>query len=228
MKIKKKYIYTIITLTLILTSIIIGLTLASFSSKDVVTNNFKAGEILTEIIEKDENDNDYEDEKEITKDKEIIKKVYVKNPSKTESLVRVSITTRWVDPKDDTRVLSIKDEDITLNFDDGIDNNTNANWYKGNDGYYYYKRILKGIGDTEGKDITEVLLKSVKFNMGISDFYNNMEFKVDVKAEAVEATRKENSDGSLVYNYNYMWSNIKDQNLLDMLNGLVDGEYSDN
>ena len=228
MKIKKKYIYTFITLTLILTAIIIGLTLASFSSMDVVTNNFKVGEILTEIIEKDKNDNEYEEEQETTGDKEIIKKVCVKNPSKTNSLVRVSITTRWVDPKDETRVLPIKDVDIILNLDDGIDNNTNANWYKGNDGYYYYKRILKGIGDTEGKDITEILLKSVKFNKGISDFYNNMEFKVDVKAEAVETTRKENSDGSLVYNYNYMWGNIKDQNLLEMLNGLVDKEYSTN
>lgn len=221
MKEKKKYIYIFITLSLIITLIVSGLTLASFTSKDVVTNNFKAGEIITKIIEKDENDNEYKDDKETTSDKAIIKKVYVKNPSKTDSLVRVSITTRWIDPEDDTKVLPIKDEDITLNFDNGIDDNTNANWYKGKDGYYYYKKILKGSGNTEGKDITEVLLKSVKFNKEISELYNNMEFKVDIKAEAVEVTRIENSDGSIVYKYGYMWSNIEEQEVLDLLNDLI-------
>lgn len=221
MKEKKKYIYIFITLSLIITLIVSGLTLASFTSKDVVTNNFKAGEIITKIIEKDENDNEYKDDKETTSDKAIIKKVYVKNPSKTDSLVRVSITTRWIDPEDDTKVLPIKDEDITLNFDNGIDDNTNANWYKGKDGYYYYKKILKGGGNTEGKDITEVLLKSVKFNKEISELYNNMEFKVDIKAEAVEVTRIENSDGSIVYKYGYMWSNIEEQEVLDLLNDLI-------
>lgn len=223
---KKKRIYIIITLTLIFITIVaIGLTLATFNSKDIATNKLKVGEILTEIIEKDKDDNNFEEERKTTGDEEIIKKVYVQNPSKTDSLVRVSITTRWVDPQNASRVLKIKAEDITLKFDDGIENNTNENWYKGDDGYYYYKKVLKGNGDTDGKDRTELLLKSVKFNNGISDFYNDMEFKVDVKAEAVETTRVKNNDNSFSYKYNYMWSNIKDQNIHQLLKSLVDSQY---
>lgn len=223
---KKKRIYIIITLTLIFITIVaIGLTLATFNSKDIATNKLKVGEILTEIIEKDKDDNNFEEERKTTGDEEIIKKVYVQNPSKTDSLVRVSITTRWVDPQNASRVLKIKAEDITLKFDDGIENNNNENWYKGDDGYYYYKKVLKGNGDTEGKDRTELLLKAVKFNNGISDFYYNMEFKVDVKAEAVETTRVKNNDNSFSYKYNYMWSNIKDQNIHQLLKSLVDSQY---
>jgi len=229
MKNKKKYIYSIITLTLISIGIFIGLTSASFSSKDVVTNKLQVGEILTQIIEKDENKDDYKDKNVTTKNEEIIKEVYVKNPSRTDSLVRVSISTRWVDPNNAARVLPIKDGDVALNIEEGIDNNINSNlnWYKGNDGYYYYKKILKGSGDIDGKDITDILLKSVKFNGDISSYYSDMEFKVDVKVEAVETTRIKNNDGSLEYKYNYMWSNIKDSNLHVLLKALVDSQYDE-
>lgn len=225
MKNKKVYIITIITLTLIMTSLAIGMTLSSFSSKDITTNKLNIGEIQTAIIERDENGIEFKDEKEVTGGEQITKKVYVQNPSKTNSLVRVSITTRWVDPTDDSRVLPINDEDILLEFDSGINENVNANWYKGDDGYYYYKKILRGSGDADGRDTTELLLKSVKFKQEISDFYKDMVFKVDVKAESIETTRIQNSEGITVYKYNYMWTNIKDQNLHDLLRALVDSEY---
>lgn len=225
MKVKNKYIFTIITFTLVVTGVVFGLTLSAFTSKDVVTNKFMAGEILTQIIEKDQDDNEFDKDMEIDQGQEIVKKVYIKNPSKVDSLVRVSITTRWVDPNDDNKVLPINYGDVQLNFDDGIETNSNLNWYKGNDGYYYYKKVLKGCDNIEGKDITEILLKSVKFNKTIDNFYKNMKFKVDVKAEAVEPTRVENSDGTFSYNYSHMWGNINQQEIHQLLKGLVDSKY---
>jgi predicted ribosomally synthesized peptide with SipW-like signal peptide len=225
MKVKNKYIFTIITFTLVVTGVVLGLTLSAFTSKDVVTNKFMAGEILTQIIEKDQDDNEFDKDMEIDQGQEIVKKVYIKNPSKVDSLVRVSITTRWVDPNDDSKVLPINYGDVQLNFDDGIETNSNLNWYKGNDGYYYYKKVLKGCDNIEGKDITEILLKSVKFSQTIDNFYNNMKFKVDVKAEAVEPTRVENSDGTFTYNYSHMWGNINQQEIHQLLKGLVDSKY---
>lgn len=227
MKVKNKYIFTIITFTLVVSGVVIGLTLSAFTSKDIVTNNFMAGEILTQIIEKDQDDNEFDKDMEIDQGQEIVKKVYIKNPSKVDSLVRVSITTRWVDPNDDSKVLPINYGDVQLIFDDGIEANSNLNWYKGNDGYYYYKKLLKGCDNIEGKDITEILLKSVKFNQTIDNSYRNMEFKVDVKAEAVEPTRVNNNDGTFTYNYSHMWGNINQQEIHQLLKGLVDSKYID-
>ena len=86
-------------------------------------NNFLVGSIKTEINENFDPVTGY-------------KEVWTENPIDTDSLVRVSINVRLFDPNNPQEVKAIDMEKIKLNFMD----NYSDYWYKGNDGYYYYKK----------------------------------------------------------------------------------------
>ena len=146
---------------LLLVIFICGSVIAFFISRDTVTNNFKSGDIQTEI---EENFNPKTGEKIFNKFKyctkcsdfstACTKEVWIKNPIDIDSLVRVSITLRMVDPNNTNNIIPVDLDKVELVFSEDCNNN----WYKGDDGYYYYKTVLKGSEKTENLLKEEQLL----------------------------------------------------------------------
>ncbi|KKY01784.1 hypothetical protein VN21_06975 [Paraclostridium benzoelyticum] len=176
---------------------------ASLTSKDKVTNTLNLGDINIEVSEtftppKNWNGDEYS------------KAVKIKNNSTSPALIRVCIIPRWVDEKGnawpgDTNL-------VTLNYET---NNITANqntteddkWIYGNDNYYYYNTIV--LNDEE----TTQILKSVSANIPeeLQERYKNKTLIVDVKAEAVQATKDA---------YKRTWNNIENQGIHKILENL--------
>ncbi|MDO7204734.1 BsaA family SipW-dependent biofilm matrix protein [Paraclostridium bifermentans] len=176
---------------------------ASLTSKDKVINTLNLGDINIEVIEmftppKDWNGDEYS------------KAVKIKNDSTSPALIRVSIIPRWIDEKGnawpgDTNL-------VTLNYETNniiANQNTikNNKWIYGNDNYYYYNTIV-----ANGEE-TQQILKSVRANIPeeLKERYKNKTLIVDVKAEAVQATKDA---------YKKTWSKLEHQGIHKMLENL--------
>lgn len=126
------------------------------------------------------------------------KNVWIVNPSESPALIRVSISGRWVNPNDLNEVLPVDDSLVTLVF---AENFQDYWYYCEEDGYYYYKKVL------EGKATTEMLLESVTFSSDTegNSIYEGMEYRVEVKTEAVQANKYIDENGEEVYPYKEVW-----------------------
>lgn len=203
--IKNKAVLLLCT-TIILVASILNSSYAFFIDKDKVVNKFQTGKIDVDIKE--------EFDPSIGK-----KEVWIENPSATDSLVRVSISGRWIDPNNEYTVIPEGNNLVKLKFAE----NYNENWYYcQEDGYYYYKDVLKG------KVATEILLEKVIFNdeeISKDKIYEGKEYKVEIKAEAVQATKhkdydNENNSGD-IYVFSKVWNNLTEE-VTNMLKTLID------
>lgn len=176
---------------------------ASLTSKDKLTNTLNLGDINIEVIEKftppkNWNGNEY------------TKEVKIKNDSKSPSLIRVCIIPRWVDDKGnawpgDTNLVTLNYE--TNNIIANQNTTKNNKWIYGNDNYYYYNTIV-----AKGEE-TKQILKSVSTNIPkeLKERYEDKILIVDVKAEAVQATKDA---------YRKTWNNIENNEIHKMLDDL--------
>ena len=187
---------TLIISALAIISLLSITTLAYFTSQDKVTNKIQTGDVditVEEIVgEVDENLN-------------WPKEVKIKNDSKSPVLIRVSIIPRWQDGNKpylgDSTLIKLNFTNIANEGDYRIGT---EKWVKGNDGYYYYNTIV----DT-GK-ATKEILRSVQLNLpdDKKNIYEGKDLKVDVKAEAIQAT----TDA-----YKAAWTSIKDKSEIDKM-----------
>lgn len=176
---------------------------ASLTSKDKVINTLNLGDINIEVIEmftppKDWNGDEYR------------KAVKIKNDSTSPALIRVSIIPRWIDEKGnawpgDTNLVTLNYE--TNNIIANQNTTENNKWIYGNDNYYYYNTIV-----ANGEE-TQQILKSVRANIPeeLKERYKNKTLIVDVKAEAVQATKDA---------YKKTWSKLEHQGIHKMLENL--------
>ena len=164
-----------------------------FRNFDSKTNNFDVANIDVEIEEDFKPPTDWNGSTHK-------KLVQVQNNSTGPALIRVSIQKRWVDS--DGNLWAGDTNFIKLNFS----KNENKLWVDGEDGYFYYNKILSE------KEVTEAILDSVELNIPdeLKDRYKNKKVIVDVKTEAVQATE----DG-----YNATWKNLNND-IKTMLNAL--------
>lgn len=176
---------------------------ASLTSKDKVTNTLNLGDINIEVSEKFTPPKDWDGD-------EYIKAVNIKNNSTSPALIRVCIIPRWVDEKGnawpgDTNLVTLNYE--TNNITSNQNTTENNKWIYGNDNYYYYNTIV--LKDEQ----TTQILKSVSANIpeALQERYKNKTLIVDVKAEAVQATKDA---------YKKTWSNIENQGIHKMLENL--------
>lgn len=176
---------------------------ASLTSKDKVTNTLNLGDINIEVSEK------FTPPKGWNGD-EYSKVVKIKNNSISPALIRVSIIPKWVDEKGnawpgDTNLVTLNYETNNITANQNIIKNNK--WIYGNDNYYYYNTIVAK--DKETKQI----LKSVSANIPeeLQERYKNKTLIVDVKAEAVQATKDA---------YKKTWNNIENQGIDKMLENL--------
>lgn len=176
---------------------------ASLTSKDKVTNTLNLGDINIEVSEtfispKNWNGDEYS------------KAVKIKNNSTSPALIRVCIIPRWVDEKGnawpgDTNLVTLNYETNNITANQNI--TKNDKWIYGNDNYYYYSSIV-----AKDKQTTQIL-KSVSANIPeeLQERYKNKTLIVDVKAEAVQATKDA---------YKKTWNNIENQGIHKMLENL--------
>lgn len=207
---KKKSVIATITSIVVLTVIsTMSFTSSYFQDKDKIENNFITGQIETEVEEEFKPDPE--------NPKRFIKEVKIKNSGHIESLVRVSINERWIDKNNPDWIGEVNSELVTLNYATDLDDN----WIYGNDGYYYYLKMLPA-GET-----TELLLESVLFNDIDDDSeYIDKTYEIDIKSEAVQANKFKDEEGNEVYSYEKVWLNIIDENVITVLRGIIDSRSS--
>lgn len=191
---KKKIL---LTLGIVLALATTATSVAYFTSKENKVNPFTIGSIETEIDEhgfKQDGDN--------ILNQEIEKKVSVRNIGKNPVLLRVIINPQWDEERDEngkvTKLTTSASNQVQLNFSNDID----EHWIKGNDGYYYYNKVLepakrdnKGniIKETDGKDETKLLLKSVSLKdipNEEKEEYKNRKLTVNVSSEAIQVNEQ--------------------------------------
>ncbi|NMD43670.1 MAG: hypothetical protein GYA86_10260 [Firmicutes bacterium] len=140
------------------------------ATAEPVTNTFKAGTV--EIVLHDEfaeggitnwNPGDCTD-----------KVVYVENTGSKKAYVRVKLTAGWYDEVGE-ELLNLSTNNVT--YDIGED------WWLGEDGWYYYKGVL------EAENTTSKLIETVCLGGAVTgNEYQGKTFKLEVKAEAVQAS----------------------------------------
>lgn len=200
---KFKFIILLVAVVVSL-SCILNVSLAYFVDNDSNINILKVGKIDVDIKE------DFEPNSGK-------KNVWIVNSSESPALIRVSISGRWVNPNDLNEVLPIDNSLVSLVFAE----NFQDNWYYcQEDGYYYYNKVLGG------KATSEMLLDSVSFSSEIStnSIYEGKEYRVEIKAEAVQATKYVDENGEEIYPYKEVWMNIKnlnDKSVSEMLDALI-------
>lgn len=178
----KKKVLLILGIVLVLAAT--ATSLAYFTSKETKKNEFTVGSVQTKIIEKD-----FKQNSELSSNKQVVpKSVNVANAGENPVLVRVIINPQWDEEKDkDGKVIkpiTSASNQVKLNFSSNID----GNWIKGNDGYYYYNKVLEP-GETTG-----TLLESVQLKDNLSDDekneYKDRNLTVNVSSEAIQAVKK--------------------------------------
>lgn len=201
---KKRKIFIIIALMMIVSFGAVGKTSASFFGSDSVDNEFLTGTVIHEIDEKFEAEMGNE---------KVTKEVKLKNNSTADTFMRAAIVPEWVDEKGnpwagDTSLVKINYTNIA----DSYKGSSNK-WIKGTEGngsiqYYYYDSIIK-----EG-DETSLLIDSVEYNIpdSLKDRYRGKTLVIKVKSEIVVA--REDA-------LNKAWNDLKDENIKNMLINLV-------
>jgi len=191
----------LIGIACVVVSSFIGLSNASYTSKDEKTNEFKSGQVDIEIQEIGKDGSTYENPKTWNGDL-YIKNVSITNNSNVNTLIRVAIVPRWVDENNPTWA----GDTSCVNIDFANLGTANGNWVKDTTtGYYYYNEIVKGS--------TNELIKSLKATIPaeLQERYKGKKLIIDVKAETIMATKQA---------YEKAWSGIPSGTLKQMLDGL--------
>lgn len=164
-----------------------------FRDFDSKTNNLGVANIDVEIEEDFKPPTDWNG----TSHKKLVQ---VQNNSTGPALIRISIQKRWVDEKGNTWAGDTNY--INLSFSEHEGNL----WVDGNDGYFYYNKIMSE------NEVTQAILDSVELSVPVElkERYKGKKVIVDVRTEAVQAT---------VGGYNATWKNLNDtiKNMLDKL-----------
>lgn len=204
----------------VLATTIVGGSLAWFTSKDTKLNYFSTGSIKHEIVEVFEEDGLA---KNLLPGDEVNKDVWINNTGKSDALLRVKVIPQWVnklgevDNLLDTNLIELDFADgVQKSLESGIGNDTN--WILGNDGYFYYTSILP-VNKEEVEHQSAQLLSAVRLSGEVSDQdkYAEKEINVRIESETVQV----NKDA-----YKESWEGIEnlDTEILTMLDNLID-EY---
>ncbi len=150
---------------------VVGGTLAWFTSEAEVTNTFKAGTVEIEVLEKGETEGITNWNPGDTTDYD----VSVKSLGSKQTYVRVKLEPVWYNGDEEAEV---NENNVELIFGEDL----NENWVL-DDGWYYYKKIL------EQNQETSLLLDAVKLDgPNTGNEYQGLTLKIKVEAQAVQAS----------------------------------------
>lgn len=125
------------------------------------------------------------------------KEVSFKNQGTADVFIRVAYAEKW--ENDENELLSSQNpdgHDVAKKFNDSQIENSMENmfpegeWTLGNDGWYYYRHVLKAANDADTADETKPLLTAVDFSDVASEDseYYNADYELHFQVEAVQAS----------------------------------------
>lgn len=157
---------------------VVGGTLAWFTSDAKVTNTFKAGTVEIEIMEGEQEKNISNWNPGDTTDYD----VWFKSNGSKDTYLRVKLTPVWVKDKDEP-VETVDEEEINTNNVELILANAWKEKWVFDNGWYYYKEIL------EQNQETSLLLDKVHLKgEETGNEYQGLTLKIEVEADAVQAS----------------------------------------
>jgi predicted ribosomally synthesized peptide with SipW-like signal peptide len=175
----RKSTMTMAVATLAISLLIVGATLAWFTSEGEVTNLFATGDVaitLHDLLETEEATGDFPSEgiSNVTPGDSYGKQVYVSSQGSIGTYVRVRLTPQWEFENQLANLVNLDTDMVLLNLD-------TENWvFIG--GWYYYKGILQ-----QG-DQTTLLLDGLTFSPEMGNEYANGIYTLEVEAEGIQAT----------------------------------------
>lgn len=169
---KKAVIVSSVVLALLL---VVGGTMAWFTSNpEAIDNKFTAGTVKIRV-----NENGFKNLENVNPGDTHEKKVTIESLGSKQTYIRVQLTPKWENA--DGIISELKEKEPT-SYDIGGD------WIEGEEGWYYYKDIMKG-GETTP------LIEEVKFDgPKMGDKYQGATFTLTIKAEAVQASHEAYKD----------------------------------
>lgn len=151
-----------------------GMTYASWQSQGETINKISMASVKGQIVE------EYDQDQVVYPNATVDKIVQVKNTGTVDALPRVKIEKAWGDSRDENGKLLINPDLSTDNIE--ITYNTEKWTYDPNDGYFYYKEVLKP------GDITDSLFDSFTVNgENTGGEYKNKLADIIVSMELVQA-----------------------------------------
>ncbi|MPQ42619.1 TasA family protein [Clostridium tarantellae] len=217
-EVNRRKIPIILFIIFIIALSLVGGTYAWFVNAQKKINNFTLGDIKHEILYNFKEQGAAED---ILPGEIVNKDVWIHNKGKSDALLRVKITPIW--KKKDGSGTEIKNNDVILNFVSDVD----TNWQKGNDGYYYYKKVLSAHEGSQAHaennkiDNSKIpvcysnqLLDSIQLNTNINDqiSYANKNFDVMIVSETLQVNMEACKEN---------WDITKDATIEAMIENLV-------
>lgn len=206
MKIRKKIVLILVLSTLVLIPILSSKSyvLAEgiarwFTSKDTVENKFKTSDIKVKIEEEFTTPDNWDGNT-------IKKEVKITNDNANEELVRVSIEPRWIDENNEYWLGNINY--VNINYVN-TGQSTNSPWVDGEDGYYYYNKVLYK------NESTKNIISSVTLNIPENEksLYKGKTLLIDVNAEAIQKSK----DAFIT-----VWGKNLSQTIVDLLTSLCE------
>lgn len=144
-----------------------GYTYASFTDKDSQENNFTVSGLKGAIVE------EFTPPGTISAGQTYTKKVMIKNDEQAPLFVRVLVQPEMT--SSDGQVLLASNIGKEIQLDIGSD------WLLGEDGFYYYKKVLNS------NETTQSLFTKVKLANNLDTNYQNMKLTINIKSETVSA-----------------------------------------
>ena len=174
---KKIIVISVIASLIALTSI----TIAVFTAKDEVINDFKVADIDVKVDEKWHEPDSWSGES-LEKVAKVTNKLQSDEGKGMPAMIRVAVEPRWEDKDGNPYLGDINC--VEFEFSNVTDNiNTKGSWYKANDGYYYYTSVVMP-GES-----TNDIIKSIKLKDSVTDkekeAFDGKELKAVVRAEAI-------------------------------------------
>lgn len=173
----KKYFFKW-SFVFVLTLLVVGTcwTYAAMKDTDIVANNFKIGNIQTDIQETFEPPTIFE------ADTPYVKEVSVKNTGDVPIFVRVLAHPVITSQKSDGSLVllpsSVEGTHPTLTINYNL-----VDWIDGKDGFFYYKKKINA-GETSSLLFSKVQLNSAN----LTEDYTNSKLSFEIKAEAINTS----------------------------------------
>lgn len=151
--------FALIFSAIVIITAVIGGTVAWLSDNQTVINSFSVSKVKCEV--------------NLEETGTVKQNIKVENTGEVEEYVRATIVVSWIDGQGDTVAQTVIPSDYTMSLN-------NTDWFKGSDGYYYYKEKVEAGAQTEN------LINSFTADTT----YEGQTLKLDVVASAIQGDPK--------------------------------------
>lgn len=167
---KKRFVAMLMVVVLALTAVI-GTTLAYFTDTDDATNTFTVGNVSIDLTEPKWDEAGSKDAPEVYPGEALAKDPTVTNDGANPCFVRIKVE----------GLNCLGNAGMITYRTDYVEDALGTDWTKGDDGYFYYTKVL------EAGATTDALFDQIVIPTGLTNGDGTAEFNIDVTAYAVQA-----------------------------------------